>query len=138
MKLKHAILETMGRNALKTALVRLDLANGVDKRVPSRPRVVRGCKCAGRSRCIPGVVFLPPSTQQVGAEGDAIAISTYVAIGFQRSQSGPEGALALGKQGLELLHGTSSVGEARCARRDRTASATRRSCSPKAISNRVS
>ena len=35
MKLKHAILETMGRDALKTALVRLDLADGVDKRVPS-------------------------------------------------------------------------------------------------------
>ena len=35
MKLKHAILETMGRDALKAALVRLDLAEGVDKRVPS-------------------------------------------------------------------------------------------------------
>ena len=35
MKLKHAILEAMGRDALKTALVRLDLADGVDKRVPS-------------------------------------------------------------------------------------------------------
>ena len=35
MKLKHAILEAMGRDALKTALVRLDLAEDVDKRVPS-------------------------------------------------------------------------------------------------------
>ena len=35
MKLKHAILEAMGRDALKTALIRFDLADGVDKRVPS-------------------------------------------------------------------------------------------------------
>ena len=34
MKLKHAILEAMGRDALKTALARLDLADGVDKRSP--------------------------------------------------------------------------------------------------------
>ena len=47
MKLKHAILETMGRDALKTALVRLDLADGVDKRVPSAMQArLRGARQA--------------------------------------------------------------------------------------------
>ena len=47
MKLKHAILETMGRDALKTALVRLDLAEGVDKRVPSAMQArLRGARRA--------------------------------------------------------------------------------------------
>ena len=38
MKLKHAILEAMGRDALRAALVRLDLADGVDKRVSNAMR----------------------------------------------------------------------------------------------------
>ena len=38
MKLKQAILETMGRDALRDALARLDLAEGVDKRVPDDMR----------------------------------------------------------------------------------------------------
>jgi len=38
MKLKQAILETMGRDALRDALARLDLAEGVDKRVPGDMR----------------------------------------------------------------------------------------------------
>ena len=38
MKLKQAILAVMGRDALKDALIQLDLADGVDKRIPNAMR----------------------------------------------------------------------------------------------------
>lgn len=48
MKLKHAILEAMGRDALRAALVRFDLADGVDKRSPVAMRKrLRGARRAG-------------------------------------------------------------------------------------------
>ena len=48
MKLKHAILEAMERDALRAALVRFDLADGVDKRSPVAMRKrLRGARRAG-------------------------------------------------------------------------------------------
>ena len=48
MNLKRAILEAMGRDALKTALARLDLAEGVDKRSTAamRSRLKRSRRAA--------------------------------------------------------------------------------------------
>ena len=61
MKLKHAILEAMERDALRAALVRFDLADGVDKRSPVAMRE----RLRGARRARPEALLAPLRVAEV-------------------------------------------------------------------------